>query len=481
MSEKTKINLTTVLLLLALIILCIYQLYDRPGFHFDEAWAANYALRIAEEPGFWPWQGMSPYTSPWTHYLAAVFFKVFGVGLLEFRVSQVLLSFVGLAFFSLSLEKIPFAPKSRNAFFLLCLLSPGLWLNFRFAIEVNGFLVACLGIFFWLWADRRETLCLWVWFIGTTSHILFYPVGLSFLLWQASRQEPLPWKRGHLVALFFLFFGFFLRVAVSVPEKGKAYALLFSTLGILFLGFSWAQSLWWKFLALFPKRTYLALWLLLIPFLLNLIFFAQGQWTYALQTGYWHLSFFHGFFWILYWIVLSYLAFQGLKLRGLHRIHPEVLLTVLMGLMMLKATPRYYTLPMIVFFGFAAMGLSVKKKWIYVCLPLLFHSFYLGWQFQRTVPIYSAFQFLAWKDSSKDFMNKQLLVKVLGNCQMSDIESVDFRIRGALLFLARRDWPKPLAKAKCDFPSLVILSPDDPAVMARKRRVRLAGWNLWAP
>ena len=44
-----------------------------PGFHYDEAWAALFSQRILKEPGFWPFQAMSPYASAWSHYVAAIF------------------------------------------------------------------------------------------------------------------------------------------------------------------------------------------------------------------------------------------------------------------------------------------------------------------------------------------------------------------------------------------------------------------------
>jgi hypothetical protein len=50
---------------------------------------------------------------------------------------------------------------------------------------------------------------------------------------------------------------------------------------------------------------------------------------------------------------------------------------------------------------------------------------------------------LFFKDSSRDFLSKQELVRFLGGlgCSFSDIKSVDSRVREALIALSRSDWP----------------------------------------
>jgi hypothetical protein len=53
-----------ILALLLGLVLRLLFIAKAPGIHFDEAWAANYAHKIASEPGFWPINAMSPYTHP---------------------------------------------------------------------------------------------------------------------------------------------------------------------------------------------------------------------------------------------------------------------------------------------------------------------------------------------------------------------------------------------------------------------------------
>src|SRR4051812_27297485 len=67
----------------------LFSVFQVPGLHFDEAWAANYAYRILSEPGFWPIDAMSPYTHAWAHYVSAVFFRLFGVNLFVYRAAGI--------------------------------------------------------------------------------------------------------------------------------------------------------------------------------------------------------------------------------------------------------------------------------------------------------------------------------------------------------------------------------------------------------
>src|SRR5690606_22886664 len=102
----------------------------------------------------------------------------------------------GLGFLGSALARAGFRSAALNLP-LLALLLPGLLLNHRFAIELNGFHAFCLGLFAWSAVSRRPVLLGLAWILGTTSHILFYGVGLGFLgalIWEGrafTRKERL--------------------------------------------------------------------------------------------------------------------------------------------------------------------------------------------------------------------------------------------------------------------------------------------------
>jgi hypothetical protein len=157
-----------------LVFLHFYRLRLIPGLHYDEAWAMNYAWRIAHEPGFWPLTAMSPYTAPWAHYWGALWMKILGPSVLVFRGSQVLLTLAGLACLGFALPK-----HVRAAFPWAVLLLPGLLLNERFTIELTGFHVLCFGAMLLALRKQRFAAASAAALFGSTAHILFYAVALS--------------------------------------------------------------------------------------------------------------------------------------------------------------------------------------------------------------------------------------------------------------------------------------------------------------
>ena len=80
-----------------LIFIQLYRLEWFPGFHFDEAWAANWAHRIYSEIGFWPFQAQSPYAGSVSHYWNALWFYALKPSVLTFRWSALALVFAGLS------------------------------------------------------------------------------------------------------------------------------------------------------------------------------------------------------------------------------------------------------------------------------------------------------------------------------------------------------------------------------------------------
>ena len=115
-----------------------------PGFHFDEAWSASFAHRIAFEPRFWPLAGQSPYTNPWSQYWIAIAFRIFGVSLKVYRAAGISMVLGGVVFLSAALVRRGF--ERAAAFFpWVVAFSLPLVVNHRFGIELTTFHVFCFG------------------------------------------------------------------------------------------------------------------------------------------------------------------------------------------------------------------------------------------------------------------------------------------------------------------------------------------------
>jgi hypothetical protein len=122
-----------------------------------------------------------------------------------------------------------------------------------------------------------------------------------------------------------------------------------------------------------------------------------------------------------------------------------LLALILMGAMMFKPTPRYYEVPMLAGAALACLGVaSLRWRWITVAgLALSFHAAYLYPKYFHDAVIDQDQRLLFFKDSSRDFLDKQSLVSVLGGsgCRLSDIKFVDHRVWLPLSALTLGDWP----------------------------------------
>lgn len=427
--------------IILLFFLHFFRLREVPGLHFDEAWAMNHALRIFH--GEFTLRGMSPYTAPWTHYWAALFFAFFGVSLWVFRFSQVLLSLLGIFFLALSLWR---TGRVRGAAWLpltICLL-PGLVFNQRFFIELNSFHVFCFGLFCFFLTKREAWGVVLFWFLGSTAHILFYPVGLAVVairLWEGelSKREEIFLR---IVACFFL--GFFLFVALQIPERGKALALVASALALPFL--PWLKLHRWNQV---PVTAFLLFGSCV--FLANAFFFLPGFWQLAFTKGVesWKGE---GAVIALLLPLLGYLAWQGAMAFSRNLRLAFLLGVILLGAMMLKAAPRYYEIPLLVLALFVSSGLWPQRGRFFFLLPLALGAVIFYVPYFSLSPRLADVKFLTLKDSSRDFLSKQELVGVLGGlgCKLSDINAVDSRVMEALLALQQGDWP--VSEKKCEGP-----------------------------
>ena len=415
-------------------------MYAVPGLHYDETWAFTYAHRIATEPGFWPWQGMSPYTSPWTHYWAALWLS-WHDSLTMFRASQIFLSCAGIALLALAVVK-------DKRFFLVVCLSPALILNQRFAIELTGFHVFCAALF--LLGLKKRSVILWVLalLLGCTSHILFISVAFAATVWVVlEKMELRASEKRAILVCGILLSGFFLRAAFLIPEKGKALALAVACLAC-------GCFLWWgipRFL-IFPwlRRLF---WPSAIFFGLSVFFFFSGAWPLGISTGDFQP-----------WLLVFAPVFCFFFWRGFSR-SPEgerlffLVLLSAAGAMMLKPTPRYYELAFLGVAYFLHKGLVTSAPWqrqagfvLLAVNALLIYPRYFS-----QIPQEKALHFLVWKDNSKDFLSKQELARIMGEagCALSNISVMNSRNLDSLVALARHDWV--LTEKKCDKHLLILL------------------------
>lgn len=430
-----------VVLLLALHLFALSQV---PGIHFDEAWALNFAYRLSE--GEWTLSAMSPYTAPWAHYWAALWMKAFGPSLYVFRLSQVMLAFMGIGFMGLALQESGRKGAARLLPLTIALL-PGLVMNHRFAIELTGFHVFCFGLLAWGLVRGWIVIAVLAWLAGTTGHILFYGVGIAAIGASIWERKELIWRDRLIGAGGCLLLAlFFARVATLVPEKGKAWALVASAvlLAALVLARAERWKIWQK-----PHWESVAV-LLALVFLVNTLFFLDGFWSLSITTGKegWKggrlinlLLFLPAAFW---------LAWRGSRdcPRWLRRAF--LLGVICLGFMMLKPAPRYFELALLVVAVFVAQGLASLPFLgrMAMVVFLFLHATVLFAEYFSVSPRETALKFLFFKDSSRDFLSKQELVSVLGGsgCRLSDINGADSRVQEALLALSRADWNVDAAK-----------------------------------
>ncbi len=421
----------------ALVLVHLYRLRDFPGLHYDEAWAYNFAARIG--PGFRPLSAMSPYTSPWTHYWAAFCLRCLGPGLVVFRGSQIALALGGLVALCFALPK-----HIRVAFPWACLLLPGAVLNHRFAVELTGFHVLCFGVLCWSLRRERWWIATVFALLGTTAHIMFYAVALGLLGTVCLEGLVLP-RRARLGAMvyFAVMAAFFARVLFLIPEKGKAAALVASAMGAFGLLAAKGERLgWW-----IKLRTLVAL--TGFAFFWNCAFFAAGIWTLTLYLGFpdfWEKPFVG----ILVLVVAVAAASVAVAKAPLVLRRWLWLSLAFAGLMMLKPAPRYFELEILGLIASATYLVSDEvfygRRWgnRVVCTVALISSIAQLRLIATGPPTSDTTQhFLFYKDASRDFLDKQKLVRFLGGsgCRRDDIETHDPRLKEELDALSLGDWP----------------------------------------
>ncbi|MGZ3689287.1 MAG: hypothetical protein ACXVBW_13365, partial [Bdellovibrionota bacterium] len=399
---------------LALLVTHFAWLRNVGGWHFDEAWAANYAYRIAHEPGFWPLGAMTAYTWAWSHYVAAAFFKIFGASVFVHRASGLTLTVAGVALISGALHRV--GEKKAAAWFpLIVAFFPTLVMNHRWVIEENSFFVLCAGMIALGLAERVRrgpwipayALIASGILLGVTSHTVFF--GSALALWVclfATGRLHRPADRivSALIACSFL--PFFLYVLRKEPEfRNKSLQLVWVGLALIQFHLLPEKVLSWRFrkwaLAVFAAISCIAL----VPFAV----FGEGSWLALFANGTLQTTALIGT--ILIPLTLAAVFAWREKLRlpnwALLAFLPISLfiITVMVG----KPGPRYYEIPYLTLaalFAWTLGRLSARHSAIVATLWVTLGALQLGINYfpislaERQVP--RAYHFLRFHDASYD-------------------------------------------------------------------------------
>ena len=388
-----KKNAGALLVILLAVLSSSAFLFQVPGYHFDEAWIAELASRIAFEPGFWPSFGMNSYTVPVFSYLQAGLFRVLGYPSLEAtRVLYAVLNACSLFLFFQWLKKD--RPQASWVFTLLWATFPLSVFNLRLSLEVtSGFAffasVACYGI---SEGCIRQQNRVWFWMatlalvLGSLSHLLFFSFVLS-LIWAALQMNPLVFDSPALrrmlslvlLPLTLFFTAPLLQSAIGSGERVKAGLVILMNLFLLaFAHLRWGSRPGMVKLIRFSR------WVIYpvasAGVFIFVLFELSGVWPMSQSTG----------------IIFPLLMFPGLLLTGgifllsmdwrkAHPIHHffRALFLALTAFVVANAykptSAKYWELPLLAFLLLAALWVvecAAKKKWVmplvWVCSGLHF-------------------------------------------------------------------------------------------------------------
>jgi hypothetical protein len=271
-------------------------LFQVPGFHYDEAWIAQYASQIAFQPDFWPVFGMNHYTVPIMSYILAAGFRIFGHSSFElarcFYFGMNLISFI-LFYFWITRK----SAKAAGIFALLWVTLPLSIFNQRIFLEVTtGYAIfgalALWGLSEGILKNKTSWLVLGLVSIalGAASHILF--LGCVWAaLWACWKESPemfenprVKWAVTSALAPMLVL----LAVVFASPIGGgeRAKAAIVATVTLVTLLAVWKQ--WWK-TSLSKRLLQVSSWILALVSAAGLFFFflfeISGVWPISQTTG----------------------------------------------------------------------------------------------------------------------------------------------------------------------------------------------------
>ena len=472
-----------------------------PGLHFDEAWSANYAAQIATAGFPWNLEAMSPYTAPWVHWITAFFFKVFSINLFTFRAVGVLFSLLGAVLLSGAL-KLSSHPRAAAALpWILAVFVPSVT-NHRFFIEITTFHVFCFGLlcfglalssvpekdigpknktlsaqslFLVLFAPKGLTgslsakqgfrtassfLILVSIFFGVTSHILFLAPTLALLLLIVFTQKELNSQQRTLITLLsLLFLPYFIRIALTLPEKDKAIALLvMNGLFLVWVSFFKGRI---PFSDLWKHRILRVIKILTIPSLGYLLFFSQGDWSVLFTQGWIKYSFLRPFSIFLTLAISAKLILNSFRTQTDFESKLTLWFTLtlfILELIILKPTTRYYETGFLFLAVLLTIDLTRKSKFPSLLLFLAFlvlNSLQLSLNYlsvgRAGLGRNQVFGTFFLKDRSTDHLSKWELIQYLidQGCGLEDIQSENSRLMESLKFLSIGDWKLTSPKRPC--------------------------------
>jgi len=465
MREDSKRTLVVLLLgFLALGLTHFLWLSQVAGWHYDEAWAGNYAYRIATEPGFWPLSAMTPYTAAWSHWIAALAFHFFGTTVLVYRATGILEVIAGLALIAAALWR----KGERSTASLLpwvVAFFPAIVMNHRWVIEMNTLFVLCAGlIVFGLSLERtwraRALIILGV-TVGVTSHVLFLApiLALWFCGFVSGNWGQGQHARGDRMTVSAIAIGlilFFFKIGQTLPPEDhwKATSL------ILLSGFILVMQLVEGMLGAPSFNPKMRNWTLAVPaffgtvLLVPFFIFAEGSWLALFSAGQLQTVYLMGTIYIP--VVLA--AFFAMRApRGTFKVRFELLawLPICLALilvMVVKPGPRYYEIPFLyaaVFFSWTLSRLERSQVILVMALWIGLGSAQLGVNYFKPdleqVQVDREYHLWHLHDSSLDMLPTQRIAKRLSQegCAYSDLEVTDYRLDECLRFLSHgSDWPE---------------------------------------
>lgn len=431
------------------------HLAERPGFHFDEAWAAQFSHRIAFEPGFWPWTAMSAYTSPWTHYWTALFFKWSEPSVLVYRLSYFFWAWGALALFAVCLWRLLGKVSAALAFLALAGTSPALVLNHRFAIELTTFLPFCAAGFFlsYLFLKERPRLAtagiVSFLVLGTTSHIMFLAFPLALFLTVAfSQTKVTESQRKFFMGLALCFLLFFIRTLYGTTWASKSYALITATL--LFGLWIWDGAPLWHFFRQARGRILKLASVLFVIFLFNFLVFQNGEWGTLYQKGDvlqawpYRVAFFLN---LLLWA-------RGIR-RAVYSAREKLFfffLIICLGALMITPAPRYFEIAFMLFTAaLIRPWLLLPRTLRWSLLTVMVGMQVWAVQVNLQTPHYDDrdFRFFTLKDSSYDFIPKDGAQNFLHaqGCSLNVLRTHD--VRTEAVFRALSVFESPQLKRSC--------------------------------
>lgn len=449
------------------------QLTAVPGLHFDEAWQGVFAHRIASEAGFYPMSAMNSYTSPVVHYLLALAFKLFGPSLVVMRGTYAFFNFATLGLILVLFWR---AKEKKAAFWfvLLWALLPLSVHDHRFYVEMTGLFGLCLAFVLWglaLWHKRpilSFTLTLIAIIAGSYSHVLFVAVFIGALYIGAryfSREFYNPRARALVATTALALTPLALRMGWGLK---KPLPFVLATAFVLLAAFAALSSRHrtlnkiWERLPRVSIRS--ARWLALaaIPFLVGfLALMWNGNWPYAQATG--HLEW--------RWLPLNaalfvVLAFYKRKKDGdfTSMLWHGFLVTFLVSsLLILKQSPRYYYVPLVLAMMWMALKLAHLRTPAFQWTLALTFTVWNLWCFQTAYitrfenygSTTNEFRAALYHDNGRDFrpFQKAFSWLVSQNCQNDLRWFEDDRFLFPVEFL-RLTAPKPTAPCAWPYDSI---------------------------